>query len=105
MLSYYAVMGGFRVIYDPNHTHPDGVVPAQEGQWEEPRTEPEQSSAAVAVKSAIRDEGNENVQTTAILRNQVVNARSEPCRGKRCAWYARNDTGVSAGTLTPHGVL
>jgi len=130
-LSYYAIMGGFRVIYRPDHTHADGIVAAQEGPQASPRQiiDREESSSVRAEGSGSmtaasdgRDE--KDISPIAVTPQKPGDRRDSPSprdtgtapngflssmlygSKKKYKWPAEDGvTHESAGTLTPHGVL
>lgn len=114
-LPFYAVMGGFRVVYqhDREDAHAEGAAPAQEGQQEEPRfaTEPEGSQAGNNASSGT----NRKQKHTCTANGTYAKSCSRQAgflsnikygTKKKCPWFVKDlYTGESAGTLTPHGVL
>ena len=107
ILSYYAVMGGFRVIFehDPDHHHEEGPAPAQEGIQEIPRTEPKQSHTVREGKVA--SQGCPNNTEGRGCRCQIeFLSRIFSGNKTKCGWDIPDaTTNQSAATLTPHGVL
>jgi len=75
-LSYYAIMGGYRVIYDPKH--PDGAAPAQEGQQEHPRP-----GGELAASAAVRAKGE-------LAASAAVRAKGEPAASAASGTGSRN---------------
>jgi len=106
ILSYYVVMGGFRVIFEhgPDHHHEEGAAPAQEGIQEIPRTEPKQSHA---VRASEEPQGCRNNPGRRGCTCQIEFLSGLFSSNKtKCGWDIPDaTTNQSAATLTPHGVL
>lgn len=126
-MSYYAIMGGFRIIYDHDgdNLNREGVAPAQEGPQEDPRTEPSGYPQYQVQPEASRP--NNKVVSTPVTGTPVIGSGAvcdydtspQGCKcqigflsnmthgnTKKCPWYVMNaNTRQSAGTLTPHGVI
>ncbi|KAI5846653.1 hypothetical protein BZA05DRAFT_476009 [Tricharina praecox] len=124
-LSYFAVMGGFRVVYSKNRQHAAGVAPAQEGQQEVSKLSAfdyEEGSPSGAVRPGSETPDRKDFTETSLVSQPSVNdpelAESGPRRepagfvqglfsGTHPYDWSQVDpvTDEAGGTLTPHGVL